>query len=163
MPLREGTIRWDVVEEHLDEAGFLFGQWELALRSPSYTLSEIAEGPEARVLAHLDGLAVVGPRAVSDLLIPGLSADVPGVPFAAAFALLEGGRPADFEAVLAALGRSKPPLRAELRRALAVVPRPDVGARLASLAPKASDLQVDLLEVLAAAPSWTRPFRSSRW
>jgi uncharacterized protein (TIGR02270 family) len=148
MPLREGAIRWDIVEEHLDEAGFLFGQWEGALRSPKYTVSEIADGPEARMLAHLDGLAVVGPRAAPEWLIPGLAAEAPGVAFAAAFALLEGGRPADLEAVLAALEKSEPPVRADLRRALAVVPRPDIGARLLALVPKGSGIQVDLLEVL---------------
>src|SRR5262249_14679432 len=84
----EPPIRWDIVEEHLDEAAFLYQLWEQSLRSPKYTLREIAEGPEERMLAHLDGLVVGGSPVAKKLLIPSLESDEPGVVFAAAYALL---------------------------------------------------------------------------
>ncbi|HEY7725140.1 MAG TPA: TIGR02270 family protein [Anaeromyxobacteraceae bacterium] len=147
----EAPIRWDIVEEHLDEAGFLRQLWEEALRSPVYTLAEIAAGPEERMLAHLDGLVVAGRRAAEKLLLPALGGDDPGLVFAAAFALL-ASEDGDFtDAVLAALGEAEPEPRAAIRRALGVVPRADLGARLAALAPRAAPpLQADLLEVLAS-------------
>lgn len=146
-------IRWDVVEEHLDEAAFLRQLWEEALRSPDYTLAEIAEGPEERLLAHLDGLVVAGRRAAEKLLLPALAGDEPGPAFAAAFALLcsEEG---DFAGpVLQALEKAEPggEPRAAIGRALGLVPRPDLGPRLAGLAPRAAAaLQPDLLVVLGA-------------
>jgi uncharacterized protein (TIGR02270 family) len=147
---REPFIRWDVVEEHLDEAGFLRQTWEEALRSPLYTLAEIAAGPEERMLAHLDGLVVTGRRAAERLLLPALGADDAGQVFAAAFALLvsEDG---DFtDAVVEALGEAEPEPRAAIRRALCVVPRAELGATLAARVPGAKPAaQAELLEVLA--------------
>lgn len=147
---REPLIRWDVVDEHLDEAGFLRQIWEEALRSPLYTLAEVAAGPEERMLAHLDGLVVAGRRAAEKLLLPALGEADTGQVFAAAFALL-ASEDGDFtDAVLEALGGAEPQPRAALRRALGVVPRTDLGARLAALAPKAAPtVQADLLDVLA--------------
>jgi uncharacterized protein (TIGR02270 family) len=144
-------LRRDIAEEHLDEAGFLHGQWELALRSPMYVLSEIAEGPEGRLLAHLDGLVVVGSAIADDLLVPALVGDEPGLVFAAAFALLETARPADLAVVLGALEKAESPeSRAAIRRALAVAPRAGLPGHLKGLAAKAGPIQADLLEVLAA-------------
>jgi uncharacterized protein (TIGR02270 family) len=147
---REAPIRWDIVEEHLDEAAFLLQLWEEALRSPVYTLQEIAQGPEERMLAHLDGLVVAGRRAAEKVLLPALGADERGPVFAAAFALA-AAEDGDFtDAVLEALGRAEPEPRAAIRRALGVVPRADLGARLAARAPRAAlPEQADLLEVLA--------------
>ncbi len=142
------AIRWDIVEEHLDEAGFLYGQWEEALRSPLYTLEEIAEGPEERLLAHLDGLVLGGSRVAKKLLLPALGADEAGPAFAAAFALL-ASEDGDFTAeVLDALAKAEPVARAAIRRALGVVPRADLGQRLAVLVPKAPAIQADLVEAL---------------
>jgi uncharacterized protein (TIGR02270 family) len=150
MPLRESKIRWDIVEEHLDEADFLYNQWESALRSPRYNLPEIAEGPEARLLAHLDGLVVMGPRIAQEKLIPALGEGSPGRAFAAAFALLEGGRPEDLEAVLGGFASDDVAVRGALRRALSVAKNPGVGGVLAARASKSSAAQVDLLDALAA-------------
>jgi len=63
----EHLILWDVVEEHLEEAGFLNTARLSALNDPEYTLREVADGPEARMLAHLDGLVVAGPVAARRL------------------------------------------------------------------------------------------------
>src|SRR3569623_2079547 len=61
-------IMWDLYEEHLDEAAFLWGQWERSLDAANYTLDEVIDGPEERLRAHLDGL-VLGGRAVADKLL----------------------------------------------------------------------------------------------
>lgn len=66
-------ILWDVLEEHLDEAESLAETWALALDAPDWTLPELAAGPEARLLAHLDGLVLGGPAVVERLLLPCLT------------------------------------------------------------------------------------------
>jgi uncharacterized protein (TIGR02270 family) len=142
-------IRWDIFEEHLDEASFLRQLWEAALRSPSYTLAGIAEGPEGRMLAHLDGLVLGGSRVAKKLLLPALGSNESGPVFAAAFALLASEDGDYMDDVLNALPVANPQSRAALRRALAVVPVKALGKRLAALAPEAIAIQSDLLEVLA--------------
>lgn len=112
---------WDVVEEHLDEAEFLWGMWEHCLVAPNYTLDEVAAGPEERLLAHIDGLVVNGPLVVRRLLIPALEDDEPGRVSAAATALLLGpASAAGLETVLE-VAREIPEQRAPLARALACV------------------------------------------
>lgn len=142
MPTRPLEPLWDVVEEHLDEAEFLWGVWEHSLLAPNYTLDEVAEGPEERLLAHLDGLVVGGPLVAQRLLLPALGDSEPGRASAAALALLaspEGG-PA---AVLAAL-RELPDARPALARALARCPH--VRADLAALL---DDADIDLVAAAA--------------
>ena len=92
---------WDVVEEHLDEAAFCWGQWERALVSPRYLLGEVADGPEERLLAHLEGLAAGGPEAAPRLLSPALEDGDPGKVAAAAAALASAGA---LDALRGALG-----------------------------------------------------------
>src|SRR3990172_12448468 len=53
-------LRLEIVEEHLDEAAFLYRRWESALRSPTVALADVACGPEELLLAQLDALAVAG-------------------------------------------------------------------------------------------------------
>ncbi|MFP2962236.1 TIGR02270 family protein [Myxococcus sp. 1LA] len=83
-------ILWDVIEEHLDEAAFLWLQWERELVSPRYVLSEVRNGPEERLLAHLEGLLECGPPAVERLLLPALEEE-PGRLCAAALTLVADG------------------------------------------------------------------------
>ena len=82
-------VLWDVVEEHLDEASFLSEQWERALVSPDVILDGVADGPEERLLAHLDGLAIAGAKAGPRLLEPRFESEQPEEVFAAALALSE--------------------------------------------------------------------------
>lgn len=110
---------WDVVEEHLDEAEFLWEQWEASLVAPNYVLREVEDGPEARLLAHLDGLVVNGPLVAERLLLPTI-ADADAEPTrvrAAALALLQTPGDAGFDAVFSELHGS-PAQRPELVRAL---------------------------------------------
>jgi len=146
----EPPIRWDIVEEHLDEAAFLYQLWEQSLRSPKYTLREIAEGPEERMLAHLDGLVVGGSRVAQKLLIPSLASDEPGLVFAAAYALL-ASEDGDFLApVLEALTRVEPEPKASLLRAMELVPGARLEIRWVELAAERGPLQADLALVLVA-------------
>jgi uncharacterized protein (TIGR02270 family) len=127
---RGRLILWDVVEEHLDEAEFLFSQWEGALVSPSWSLSEVEARLEPRLFAQIDGLVAAGPPAEARLLLPALSAEEPSRVAAAALALLstEGSR--GFQAVSAALPGATAEARAALGRALGLAPRDDLGALL---------------------------------
>ncbi len=143
-------IRWDIVDEHLDEAAFLYGQWERALVDPEYTLGEVLSGPEERLLAHLDGLVVAGQRAAEKLLLPALGGDDPGLVFAAAYALL-ASEDGDFsEPVLKALVEGEPAAADAVVRALQVTQRGDLYGRLAPLLAKGpAPVQARVLEVLA--------------
>jgi len=49
----------DVIEEHAEEAAFLWQQREMAVRAPDFELSDLVEWDE-RVAAHLDGLRIAG-------------------------------------------------------------------------------------------------------
>jgi len=135
---------WDVVEEHLDEAEFLWDQWEHGLVAPNYTLDELADGPEARLLAHIDGLVVHGTHAATRLLLPALEAEETGRVSAAATALLLGELQAGLDALMEVL-RDLPEQRPGLLRALECVPDPQVIPRMQAL------LTDDDEEIVAAA------------
>ncbi|MCC7157547.1 MAG: TIGR02270 family protein [Bryobacterales bacterium] len=82
-------ILWDVIEEHFNEAEFLFDQWERALQSPRYNLTELGATLERRLEAHLDGLLVGGPAVAERVLIPELAnAEEPTRAIVAALVLL---------------------------------------------------------------------------
>jgi uncharacterized protein (TIGR02270 family) len=125
---------WDIVEEHLDEAEFLWEQWEHSIVAPNYTLTEVADGPEERLMAHLDGLVVNGPQVAERLLIPTI-ADVDAEPTrvrAAALALLQSQGEAGVQAVFDAM-LEVPPQRLELARALECSDRRDLSSWLSPL------------------------------
>ncbi len=94
-------ILWDVMEEHLEEACFLWTQWEAALDAPDYTLGELAGLEEQRLAAHLDALVLGGDEVAEALLLPALSGDEADAAVAAGLALAALGR---VDAVLEALG-----------------------------------------------------------
>ena len=145
------AIRWDILEEHLDEAAFLSGLWEKALVDPDYTLAEVTEGPEERVLAHLDGLVLGGARAAERLLVPALGGDDVDVVRAAAWALLLSEDGDRLDVVLEALGKAEPDPAAALSRALELAARDDVPARLAPLLARAGPgVRAAVLDVLAS-------------
>ena len=66
----------DVVEEHLDDAEFLWSQWERSLVSPHHTLAEVATREEERLLANVDGLVAGGASVRARLVVPALA--IPG-------------------------------------------------------------------------------------
>ncbi|MBM7116340.1 TIGR02270 family protein [Archangium primigenium] len=149
-------ILWDVVEQHLDEATFLWWQWERHLVAPAFSLSEVAERIEPRLLAHLQGLAVGGAPVAERLLLPLLDLEeeeVAGEPLrvsAGARALLEGWSEPAARAVFECFGQAGPTLRRALQRSLELCERQDVAARLMPLLIEyGADVQAAVLEVLA--------------
>lgn len=132
-PPAPDQILWDVVAEHLDEAAFLYTQWEQALVSPLYKLEEVRDRVELRMLAHLDGLVVGGGLVKERLLLPALREGGQGLVFTAATALLLQASAQADEAVLQALREAQPPQLAELQRALQLFPSPQRQATLRQL------------------------------
>jgi uncharacterized protein (TIGR02270 family) len=90
----EHDILWDVIDEHLCEASFLYEQLEGQLEHPLLSLAEVARGVESRLLAHLDGLVVGGDITAERVLVPALSGSseegLSGT-CVATMALLQGG------------------------------------------------------------------------
>jgi uncharacterized protein (TIGR02270 family) len=82
-------ILTDILEEHIEEADFLFHQREKALLNRVYDLDGVAE-LEERLLAHLDGL-VLGDKEAWKLLAPKLIDGEAGEVFAAAFVAFDSG------------------------------------------------------------------------
>lgn len=111
-------LLWDVVEEHLADAAFLWERWERALVSPALGVGEVAEGVEERLAANLEGLAVAGAAALPRILEPALDEGEPGEAFAAASTTLE--LPGGPGRVWAALARAEGERGAALIRAVAL-------------------------------------------
>jgi uncharacterized protein (TIGR02270 family) len=93
----------DVYQELLDEASFLWRTWQREREASDYTLEELIAGPEARLRAQLDGLALGGPLLAEQLLQPALDHDDPDRRAAAALALLETGDEQHCDIVMAQL------------------------------------------------------------
>ncbi len=72
---RDDDILWDIADEHLRESEFLLTTRERLLDAPHYDLDELATGPDQRLLAHLDGLVLAGPRVAERLLLAKLGDD----------------------------------------------------------------------------------------
>jgi uncharacterized protein (TIGR02270 family) len=112
-------ILWDVIEEHFNEAEFLFGEWERALHSPVYTLTELGATLEQRLEAHLDGLLIGGPEVAKRLLEPELENDTePMRAVVAALVLLCSEEEAVINRVLAVTQGAEGALQEALARAL---------------------------------------------
>ncbi len=140
----------ELLEGHLGEAAFLWTLWEGALVSPAYTLAELAEGPEERLLAHLDALVLGGSHSRQKLLLPGLSGDDADVVTASALGLLSSGEEKAEAAVLDALEHAEPAARSWLRRSLELGASPRVLKSLSRLlASPEADVQAAALEVVA--------------
>ena len=112
-------ILWDVIEEHLDEAEFLFERWNRALFQPSFNLDELAKSFEPRLFAHIDALLVGGPDVAQSFLLPALlSAETSPRATAAGLALLADPDGTWTDAVIEAAPQVKAPLQAALIHAL---------------------------------------------
>ena len=81
--MSEWPILWPVVERHFRDATFLGRLRDRALDSLRQTLSDLERSAERRLIAHIDGLVVAGPRALPRLLAlrPG-AAEAPARPCA---------------------------------------------------------------------------------
>jgi uncharacterized protein (TIGR02270 family) len=159
MTFTQRPILWDIYEEHLDEAAFLWGQWERAMVAANYALDDVIAGPEERLLAHLDGL-VLGGRTVADkLLVPALADDDAGKIFAAAWTLLQAEDADHLDLVVGHLPKAEPPAFTALTRAFELSSRRDLITRLGRLWETGdSRMQGALLDILASRdPAWAGP------
>ncbi|NKE72410.1 TIGR02270 family protein [Candidatus Manganitrophus noduliformans] len=117
-------ILLDILEEHLEEADFLFQQRTNALADRAYDLDGLAE-LEERLLAHLDGLVLGGKEAWA-LLEPKLAGGALGEVFAAAFVALESGDPARIELLQKTFGGAEGPVLDGIRHALRHTSSPEI-------------------------------------
>ncbi len=148
-PSRRPPLVWDVLREHFQEAVFLWKQRQRSLLASDYVLSEIAEGDEARLFAHLEGLVIGGRPAAERLLVPALEGEETASIAVAACALLMPAEPDWLSTVLEWFVEGADEVRAGISLALALSQRADVTPTLVKRFPSlnASD-QVFALEVL---------------
>lgn len=116
------TFLPDVLEEHLDELGFLFGRWRTALRDPEETIRSVGD-LEERIHAHRQGVLAVGERA-HPLLSESLEGGDPDLTFAAAYAALHGGAEALTDRVMTIFESAEGPPFEAVATALAHAPTP---------------------------------------
>jgi uncharacterized protein (TIGR02270 family) len=100
----------DIVEQHFEEASFLWSQRDAATTATNYTLSDLAFLDE-RVEAHVDGLRVAGEYGW-ELCEAGLDPDEPGTLFTASIIAFESGDKERIELVVGASGESRTAFRA---------------------------------------------------
>jgi uncharacterized protein (TIGR02270 family) len=149
-------ILWDIYQEHLDEAAWLWGEWESSLDSAVYSIVDVAVGPEERLLAHLDGLLLGGSPVAEKLLVPALGGEDPGLVAAAAWALVQA-EGADYQdkvvEALAAGGPSAP----AIGRALMLSPRADISRLIPLWEGATPALRALILDTFAPRePDWVR-------
>jgi len=106
----------DILEEHLEELAFLWGQRRSALRSPRYTVRAFAH-LEERLAAHVQGVLAVGAEALP-LLEAMLREGDAQTAFAAGYALLQHGDATATARVLDAFTRAANGALGGLRDAL---------------------------------------------
>ena len=111
---------WDIYEQHLEEAAFLWTQWEQVLAAPDYVLAE-AEPMEERIHAHVDGLVLGGEAVAKRFLFPALQGDDPELIRTAALPLLLGEVPGSADGVLERARSADDAALAALQRALEVL------------------------------------------
>jgi uncharacterized protein (TIGR02270 family) len=152
-------IAWDIYEEHLDEAAFLWTRWEDALCAANYALHDVAVGPESRLLAHLDGLVLGGKPVVERLLLPALTADEPERASAAAWVLVQAEHGEDHQdAVIHAWLNAEPSIRAAIGRALEVSPKLDLNRVARAWSAASTPVRAAIFEIMSLRePGWARP------
>jgi len=150
-PPRRPALRWDIVEEHLEEAAFLWTQWEQALDSHEHVLAEVVGGEEWRLRAHLEGLDIAGPAAAKRLLLPVLESEERGLLCAAAHVLLASREPGAAQAVWGRLVDGPEDAGRALLRAAALSERVGVDRELLAVMSRLKPgLRPAVLEALGA-------------
>jgi len=150
-------IPWDIYEEHLSEAAWLWGNWENALDSAVYALGDVAVGPEERLLAHLDGLVLGGQPVAQKLLVPALTGDDLGGIAAAAWVLVQAEDADHQDIVVEALASAEPPAQAAIGRALYLAPRADLSRLIPLFHTGAPLVRAMIFDVFGTRePDWVR-------
>ncbi len=145
-------VIWEVIDQHLEEAGALWSGWERALLAPDRTLAELVASDEERLLAHLEGLVVGGTQVIRERLLPVLAGEMDHeLVFAAALGMIVGPATGDhLEPLLEALAAVDDECRAAMVRALQLAPLADVEVMQSSLAGDTEPaLRAAVVEVLA--------------
>ncbi|AKQ70066.1 hypothetical protein A176_006978 [Myxococcus hansupus] len=145
---RRPTVRWELLERHLEEAEFLWTQWEHALWSPALTLASVTQSDEGRLRAHLDALVLGSSAVATRLLLPSLASEEPSRVAAATWALLSA-EDADFrEPVFQRLEEAPEDAGPGIFRALELLDRADLHALLLKKLPTLPPvIQAGLLRV----------------
>ncbi len=111
----------DLLQVHVEDLAFLWGQRREALGSRKHSLREYGELNE-RIEAHVQGLLVAAPEALVAWLQPQLAGADRDEVFAAAYALLRLPEAASTHAVVVEFSRAAGPALAGLRDALSLAP-----------------------------------------
>ena len=116
-------VLWDIYEEHLDEAAFLWERWRAAMDSAIYNTLEVIDGPQSRLWAHLDALVLGGAPVATRMLLPTLTDEdaEPSRRFVAAWCLLRAEDPEEtnhLDLVLSLLEGAAEPAARALARAI---------------------------------------------
>lgn len=110
------TVIPDILEEHLEEAAFLWGQRAVALQSPIYSPATFRR-LEERIEAHVQGLLTSGEEAIP-IVKDGLVAEEAPTSFAAAYTLLRLKIPHAAAIVAEAFGQAQEGQLDGIRQAL---------------------------------------------
>lgn len=124
-----------VLEQHAEEAAFLWTLRDAAVQAPHYSRKDLA-ALDLRLEAHLDGLRIAGPHGWS-VLKEALVLEAPGEVFAAAVIAFEGGDPKRTDLVLDA-GAASPDLSRGLVSAIGWLPEKKADRLVRSLLASAS-------------------------
>lgn len=106
----------DLVEEHFDELDFLWEVREANLRTPDWSLADLA-WHEERAEAHLDGLRLAELHAI-DLALPRLGSGEMSTALAATLVLCAAASDDLLQPIVGALRTADPPVVDGIRRAL---------------------------------------------
>jgi uncharacterized protein (TIGR02270 family) len=110
MSSAKNTIIKDIVDQHFEEASFLWSQRDAAVTASNYTLEDLVFLDE-RVEAHIDGLRVAGDYAW-DLCEAGMDPEDPGTVFTASVIAFESGDAERIEQVVGTSNESHAVFRA---------------------------------------------------
>ena len=100
----------EIVDQHFEEAAFLWSQRDAATTATNYNLSDLAFLDE-RLEAHIDGLRVAGDYGWA-LCEGGLDPEDPGTVFTASVIAFESGEEERIELIVGASGESRVAFRA---------------------------------------------------
>ena len=124
------TVIQEIIEQHAEEAAFLWTTRDRAVLSPSYYLKDLSALDE-RIEAHLDGLGIAGPFGWK-ICEHGLDNAEPGTMFAAAVLAFDSGDAERIRRILE-IGCLTPELHPELISALGWLPFSKIEAGLKDL------------------------------
>lgn len=137
---RQPLVFWDIVEESLDEAEFLWNRFEGALLAPNQRLDDLSIWIEDRLAGSIDGLVAAGVAGVDRVLGPALGDKRATRIAVATHALIAGSTAPGLALVSSTLAEAKKPsVREAVRRGLELTDREDFPALLAQLASGATE------------------------